>query len=673
MRFKYFSAAATEVNFLEMELNLRLNLALIADKFDIPFVYTPLSGNVGLGQSEYALRALDQKWAEYFSLITDKFYHISALEIDRVDFFDVKYGISNGLLNLNPTRDSFVIESQVARKVKASYWPFPFSMKSNVIPATTIRDFIKKSHSAYVESFVSEKREPFENNTLRVGILIENNRQRIRFFMEKLLGLLDFFESCAHITGSDLEIHLFLDLVGEDELPNDLRREKSEKLAALSSRSYVTWHKNPSFESIVNGIGSSDISFTTETEYCRYVYGSFLTLLSNPKQIRVEIDGGLNQLALNNCFLMWEGKNLIFEKEKMRNMLKVAKEGVSDQAWQGKSLFKPLGKQWLFTKKKQINVTSGVIDGLGSYFLKVFEMQIVSDYYGLSYIYIPPVYFDHAVFDSTGEHMQSDIFTLGEGYPTFEEIFGEGVEDIHFFRLMPPLSKLQALNLSLGELVVSKIVRFRNWPVQKSYLSQRIVKISESFRHKYKDYKDSFEDGVLNVALHFRSFYSDIDSPDYARLISFESAIHPLQIDPKKNEYNFNKFFALAKSIYNSIEQLQLPFRLHIYSIILDSDMKMKLMGEFEHIQLHCNVKNRNNDILDIIEMSRADIFFPAPSSMSMATAILAGPDQIQFITEPQYDAGYPSALLLNREKSILLERRERLKDSKWIESLLGL
>ncbi len=662
---KYFALPPAGSRLLEVNLNLRLGLALLAEEMDVPYVYTPIESNAGICASAYPTDVLNRKWEEYFRLLAKEFRLVDELK-GEVLMLDEECGIGDVIFLVHPVyRDSLRFADAIVNRMKAFYGKrrHKFLKNQGVVGEAAIRRFTEKAHRAYVETFAPETRAPFENNTLRAAFLIENEKFRMPFILDKLTPMLELVAECARRIGSDLEVQLFDSLEFEEELPDDLQRQKEEQLAAVCSRPCVSRHQSPLFEELINGCVSADLVFLTETHYTQCIFGSFLMLLSNPKQVRLETAGGLNQLALNNCFLLWDRETLICEHEKLINMLAAASAGTPFKRKRPASFQQRLKRLPLISRKSNstsnFNVASGVVDGMGSYFMKSFLLQAIADHYNLTYVHVAPAHFDHAAGNDPGrKESTEDFLMLGRGYPSFEEVFGERCVPFHYFRLLPPLAALRALNLTPAGLVASKTASFEHWPVPKKVLQQKILSARTAFQAKHRHYKDCFDEKVLNLAVHIRK----------REAYGLPEIGGNLRLFKGVTFYEQGFYFDLVNAVRESMHELQVPFQLHVYSD--DSRQTMQALGQ-KGVQLHL-AEDAQDHNSHWIEMSRADVLFLSPSSMGYAVALLSQPDQITFMTKGGYEDDESNCLLSTRGKVEFVDRIEELRDAETLRRMLG-
>ena len=610
---------------LEMEIDRRLNLALLANSMKFPFVYTPIKATSCIAKSEYESDVLNCKWEDFFRQVADDFVHINSLDEGRVLLLkpDVKrlgrgfFFTSNHFLHDEDDAGLCDFAKEVLAKVEG------FSSKlGQKIKKTLVREFIKKSHGAYMDTFASDARVSFADDTLQVVFIMhEDGGLRAPFFFDRLVPLLDFVEERANDIGCNLQVHLFTSFEFDQVVPDCWNVSKAQALEAACSRPYVHFRQAPSFEEMVRMSADADLTWVSGTFYGRSILRKMLVLVSRPEQVLIEMLPEAMAFRLNHCFLMWDGERFCYEKKKMSEVLNVARYGShhrDELSGEGRKAFSASEKP---LRKKRFNIASGVIDGAGSCFLKIFLMQLIADYHDLQYVHTSRMSIDHNYkADPDWERKWEGFFMPGEGRPGLNEVFGDESPDVYYSYNLPAFSCLDDLELSPDCLVVSNMSNLHLWPVPDEYLKQKIAQTRTAFQERHRQEKDSFNPDVVNVAVHVRA----VDN-----YVSPVKKIYQ-HVANMGVEHDLSDYAERIRTFHDTMQKLETPFQLHIYSDARRHDLEPLL--EFGDIHLHLS-EEEDDWCLSCLEMSRADVLLLGFSRISYSAALLAQPNQLQLVT----------------------------------------
>ena len=661
-KFHYLALRPAESDLLDIELGLRISMAIFTEHAGIPFVHTPIQTVQGFSKSKYSWDVLDQKWARYFSLLAKDFLSHQA---------DGKCIYLNE--NLRHLRTIVTVRSPILDEMQPHYLiqpllkDFYYTSKifnrrqyANILPPIDTQEilaFAARSHSAYMQAFGLKSRAPFEDNILRATFMLNDDGLKTPFFYELLLPLADFVEEQARKIGCKAEIKLFTSFKTDTPQTAAFDKKHEEILTLLRSRPGISHCEKPLFEEVIDAAVTADFLWISGALYARTFIRNFLFFLSRPGQIGLETVNCSGQLNINKCFLMWDGKRFTYERGKMDAYLENAgKENLSDNGYRKTAGISRL-LILLSQKKRPPKVALGIVDGIGSYITKDFVLQSVADHYGFPYVHVPPLHLDHNHDGEPGWAQKwRDFFMIGEGYPHVDEVFEDGPENIDYFYNLPDSEVMHSMRYESSHLVVCSMADYWVWPVPDDILAAKISKVRDAFQKKHEGIQDQFSAGKLNVAVHVRK--------QHDRTLPMQvgyGSINETFAQERVFTYTLDRLDAL----YKTMEQLGVPFRMHIYSDMLRQDAQPLL--EIGDMQLHLAEESKDQ-ALDFLEMSRADVFMLAPSRTSYLSALFAKPNQLQIVTQ-----SYENDLirLMNIRKAVYTEDIETLHDTHFMEECL--
>ena len=657
--YRYLALKPARTDTLEMEIRRRLHLALLAEEIKIPFVYTPMQSCVGIAQSRFSAAALDKKWEAFFRRLVHEFVPLEQAD-GRLIWADDHYAAhleTHILRNKSQIADEMYLNPGVVRALEKVY-AYPSSFDSPIKTAV-IRSFIERAHRAYAETFSITPRAPFADGVLRVTfVVIEDYGLRGPLFFQRLGALLDFVEQCAHDIDCTVRVDLFTSLAIDQSLPDCWQPFKQRALREACSRPCVRHRPDPSFEELVDSIAFADLSWISEVFYVRDVVRGALILISNPKQILLDMATVYADLRSNRCFLLWDGKNFLRESEALATLLQTARPAtggarntpIKDRIKQILSLIKPPVK-----RPVRFNLAASVIDGVGSCCVKIFFLQALADYYHLRYVHIPRTFIDHNyVADPEWERKWEAFFMLGADYPDLAHVFGDARPPIRFYFSLPPLRYFERAQPDSSSLVVATMAKLVDWPLPDAYLREKIARIRKAFHTAHQGDPDRFDQGVLNVAVHIRA----VDHHDRAMKVHHRF---------KKPAADYLiEYVDRARLLHQTIRRLGIAFTMHIYSNAHRQDIE-PLLG-FGDIQLH--LADEEEGFLHCLEMSRADVLLAGASYISYNAALFARLDQVQLLLP--YDADLLHFLRCAGNAVQLVEDADCLGNVRLIETLLA-
>ena len=662
--YRYLALKPARTDTLEMEIRSRLHLALLAEEIKIPFVYTPMQSCIGIAQSRFSAAALDKKWEAFFRRLVHEFVPLEQAD-GRLIWADDHYAAHlrpQLLWNKSPIADELYLNPGVVRALEKVY-AYPSSFGSPIKTAV-LRSFIERAHRAYAETFSITPRAPFADGVLRVTfVLIEDYGLRGPLFFQRLGALLDFVEQCAHDIDCTVQVDLFTSLAIDQSLPDCWQPFKQRALRKACSRPCVRHRPDPSFEELVDSIAFADLSWISEIFYVRDVVRSALVLISNPKQVLLDMATAYADLRSNRCFLLWDGKNFLRESEALATLLQTARPAaggarntpIKDRIKQILPLIKPPVKRPV-KRSVRFNLAASVIDGVGSCCTKIFVLQALADYYHLRYVHIPCTFIDHNyVADPEWERKWEAFFMLGADYPDLAHVFGDARPPIRFYYPLPPLRYFERAQPDSSSLVVATMAKLADWPLPDAYLREKIARIRKAFHTAHQGDPDRFDQGVLNVAVHIRA----IDRHDPA----VKALYRRFRI---QGADELTEYVDRARLLHQTIRRLGIAFTMHIYSNAHRQDIE-PLLG-FGDIQLH--LADEEEDFLHCLEMSRADVLLAGASMISYNAALFARPDQIQLLLP--YDADLLHFLRCAGNAVQLVEDADCLGNVRLIETLLA-
>ena len=658
--YRYLALKPACTDTLEMEIRRRLHLALLAEEIKIPFVYTPMQSRVGIANSRFSAAALDKKWEAFFRRLVHEFVPLEQAD-GRLIWVDDHYAAHlepQILTNRSPIADELYLNPGVVRALEKVYAP-PSSF-SSPIKTAVIRGFIERAHCAYAETFSITPRAPFADGVLRVTfVVIEDYGLRGPLFFQRLGALLDFVEQCAHDIDCTVRVDLFTSLAIDQSLPDCWQPLKQRALREACSRPCVHHRPDPSFEELVDSIAFADLSWMSEIFYVRDVVRSALMLISNPKQILLDMATAYADLRSNRCFLLWDGKNFLRESEALATLLQTARPAaggarntpIKDRIKQILPLIKPPVK-----RPVRFNLTASVIDGVGSCCTKIFVLQALADYYHLRYVHIPRTFIDHNyAADPEWERKWEAFFMLGADYPDLAHVFGDARPPIRFYYPLPPLRYFERAQPDSSSLVVATMAKLADWPLPDAYLREKIARIRKAFHTAHQGDPDRFDQGVLNVAVHIRA----VDRHDPA----VKALYRRFKI---RGADELTEYVDRARLLHQTIRRLGIAFTMHIYSNAHRQDIE-PLLG-FGDIQLH--LADEEEGFLHCLEMSRADVLLAGASLISYNAALFARPDQIQLLLP--FEADLLHFLRCAGNAVQLVEDADCLGNVRLIETLLA-
>ena len=658
--YRYLALKPARTDTLEMEIRRRLHLALLAEEIKIPFVYTPMQSRAGIANSRFSAAALDKKWEAFFRRLVHEFVPLEQAD-GRLIWADDHYAAHlepQILTNRSPIADELYLNPGVVRALEKVYAP-PSSFSSS-IKTTVIRSFIERAHRAYAETFSITPRAPFADGVLRVTfVLIEDYGVRGPLFFQRLGALLDFVEQCAHDIDCTVRVDLFTSLAIDQSLPDCWQPLKQRALREACSRPCVRHRPDPSFEELVDSIAFADLSWMSEIFYVRDIVRSALMLISNPKQILLDMVTAYADLRLNRCFLLWDGKNFLRESEALSTLLQTARPAaggarntpIKDRIKQILPLIRPPVK-----RPVRFNLAASVIDGVGSCCTKIFFLQALADYYHLRYVHIPRTFIDHNyAADPEWERKWEAFFMLGADYPDLAHVFGDARPPIRFYYPLPPLRYFERAQPDSSSLVVATMAKLADWPLPDAYLREKIARIRKAFHTAHQGDPDRFNQGVLNVAVHIRA----VERHDPA----VKALFRRFEI---RGVDELSEYVDRARLLHQTIQRLGIALTMHIYSNAHRQDIE-PLLG-FGDIQLH--LADEEEDFLHCLEMSRADVLLSGASMISYNAALFARPDQIQLLLP--YDADMLHFLRCAGNAGQLVKDADCLGNVRLIETLLA-
>lgn len=665
----YIALRPAASGLVDIELGLRISMAFYTEQMGIPYVHAPIKIIEGFCKSELSPDIFNQKWEQYFRLLAKEFrlmsqqygkclYLNDGLENQRavinIDAFEqhktcVPELISWAVKNLY--KDKVLTRSQLAKTLRG-------------VDAQKMLAFASRSHSAYMAAFGRKSRKPFEDNILQAVFILTDDGLKAPFFYELLLPLADLIEEQARLVGCRAEIKLFTSFKTDTPQTTAFQKQQEEILELARACPNISHREMPSFEEVMDAVVTADLRWISGSLYGRTFIRDLFFFIARPGQVSLEAVVDPSCIRFNACFVMWDGKHLSYEREKLCSQLRKAREAHLPEhkfrlANTMRRLFPTTDVPRLFpissSKKRDIKIALVAIDGVGSYATKAFILQSIVDHYGFSYVHAPPPYFDHNHKGEDGWVQKwTDFLMIGDGYPQVSEVF-EGVpENIDYFYHLPRPKTLHSLRHGPRSLVACSMGEFWLWPMPQNFLWQKIVAARDAFREKHKNRQDRLRTGTLNVAVHIRR-ENDLTLP---MLEAYKSTHEPF------TQYrNFSRSMGHVGALYSTLEQLKVPFRMHVYSDMFRQDMQPLL--ELGDMQLHA-AEDSEDHTLDFLEMSRADILMVAPSRLSHMAAVLAKPNQLQIVID-DYEPEL-MYLITDLRKAIYAEDVAILRDVQFIE-----
>ena len=622
---KYFALRQSASGMLDIELSLRISMALLAEHSGIPFVQAPIATDSGLCVSELTPEVLNQKWKEYFRLLTQNFYDGRTQEAERL-YLNEGLEEKRSLLNTRlMVRDKLLLEYDFALVLQGFFKKMRAPSRSQTakaqheIDTPYIRAFAARSHAAYAGAFGLEVRESCADGVLQAVFIVQDDILKSPFFYDRLPALLDFVEERARSIGCSAEIRIFTSFATDAQMTPAFYQRQAEILAAACARPGVHHHAKPSFEELLHAAVMADLCWASGSLYIRSFFRELLFFLARPGQIALEAISNGEGLNINSCFLMWDGENLLYERDKFQSLL----------ARVGRDTTAPRRRRQLPIRctRSNMKVALGIVDGIGSYMLKAYVLQSIADYHGMQYVHIPPMHLDHNYRDEPGWAQKwSGFFMVGEGYPRVDEVFAGGTQNIHHHYHLQRLSCLRAASptsCSLRSLLVCSMANYWDWPVPEHFLAQKVAATQHAFQEKHKSRPDRFAAEVLNVAVHIRK-----EDDGTLPMMGIYKSTHEIFM---RKDLNF--YLPRIVALHKALKQLGAPFHIHVYSDMSRRAIQPLLEMEDMHIQLHL-AQESEDDTLDFLEMARADIFMLSPSRTSYVCALYAKSGQVQVVTD---------------------------------------
>ena len=656
----YIALRPAASGLVDIELGLRISMAFYTEQMGIPYVHAPIKIIEGFCKSELSPDIFNQKWEQYFRLLAKEFRlmsqqygkclylndgleHIRAvINIDTFeqDKTEVSDSISRAIRNLYKAK--VLTRSQLAKTLRG-------------IDAREMLTFASRSHFAYMAAFGRKSRKPFEDNTLQAVFILTDDGLKAPFFYELLLPLADFIEEQARLVGCRAEIKLFTSFKTDISQTTVFQKRQEEILELARARPNIFHREMPSFEEVMDAVATADLRWVSGSLYARTFTRDLLFFIARPGQVSLEAVVDPSCIRFNTCFVMWDGKHLSYERAKLCSQLRKA-----GGAHLPEHKFRPAtGVRRSFPifarKRREIKIALGAIDGVGSYATKAFILQSVVDHYGFSYVHVPPPYFDH---NHKGEdgwiRKWTDFLMIGDGYPRVSEVFEGTPENIDYFFHLPKAKTLHSLRHGPRSLVVCSMAEFWLWPVKRKFLWQKLLAARDAFQEKHKNRQDRLHTGTLQVAVHIRR-ENDLTLP----MPEGYKSTH----EPFAQYRNFSRSMEYVRALYGTLEQLKVPFHMHVYSDMFRQDMQPLL--ELGDMQLHA-AEDSEDHTLDFLEMSRADILMVAPSRLSHMAAVLAKPSQLQIVID-DYETEL-MRLIVDLRKAIYAEDAGILRDVQFME-----